>query len=243
MKEKVAKEFFNVLDIKPTDIAFDNISYNDLINAAMSKSMSEYLNYKTDILAVRLRKLFPEKDNLQRWNIYLISLTTYKKCVRCNKVHKLELFNKLSTSLDGYQYSCKICANHYSKIHQDEKNIKAKYYYQKNKEKISNKNKQYYLNHKLESLVKMNKRRANKLQATPAWYEKDLVTEIYKQSSMETHIDHIIPLQSSVVCGLHCIDNLQAISAKENLEKSNKFEQDFESMEHMEWLLNHGLAL
>ena len=46
------------------------------------------------------------------------------------------------------------------------------------------------------------------------------------ETGIQHHVDHIIPLQNKNVCGLHCKDNLQIISAKENAEKYNKLIED-----------------
>lgn len=70
-------------------------------------------------------------------------------------------------------------------------------------------------------------RRARKLQATPAWMERTEISDLYKESNRLSelgelmHVDHIVPLQGKNVCGLHCLDNLQIITATENLKKHN----------------------
>lgn len=73
-------------------------------------------------------------------------------------------------------------------------------------------------------------RRARKLKATPSWSEKNQIKRLYKLSRAltktfkeEHHVDHIVPLKNEKVCGLHCIDNLQILTQKENLTKHNKF--------------------
>lgn len=65
--------------------------------------------------------------------------------------------------------------------------------------------------------------------ATPAWADLDKVLEIYRlaqQLSRQTgapyHVDHIVPLQSDIVCGLHCEANLQVLPALINLQKHNR---------------------
>lgn len=71
--------------------------------------------------------------------------------------------------------------------------------------------------------------RALKLQATPAWASQKYITLWYKLAKMEEartgkkcHVDHIIPLQSEIVCGLHCEDNMQILFAGSNCSKGNR---------------------
>jgi len=68
------------------------------------------------------------------------------------------------------------------------------------------------------------RRRAAKNKATPSWCELDKINEFYDNCPEGYHVDHIIPLQGEVVCGLHVLDNLQYLSAFDNLSKGNKYD-------------------
>lgn len=76
-------------------------------------------------------------------------------------------------------------------------------------------------------------RRAQKLQATPKWcdaeFEQFAISEAYrlsetrsKMTGVKHHVDHIVPLLSKSVCGLHCSANLQVIPAFVNQSKNNR---------------------
>lgn len=67
-------------------------------------------------------------------------------------------------------------------------------------------------------------RKAAKLRATPVWADLDAIASIYKDASSRSgrwHVDHIVPLQSPLVSGLHCEANLQIIPAADNESKRN----------------------
>jgi hypothetical protein len=72
------------------------------------------------------------------------------------------------------------------------------------------------------------KRKARKLQATPAWADLEaikgiyLLAAIFNRTGMDIHVDHIVPLISDKVCGLHCEANLQLLSASDNISKGNR---------------------
>ena len=68
-------------------------------------------------------------------------------------------------------------------------------------------------------------RRAAKLNATPAWINKEFVKEIYEEAKwFGLEVDHIIPLRSDTVCGLHWEGNMQLLSPSENYSKGNKYQ-------------------
>ena len=75
------------------------------------------------------------------------------------------------------------------------------------------------------------KYRASKKEAVVKWCEVEQIKELYKialllksQTGIPHHVDHIVPLQHNLVCGLHCLANLRIITATENCSKSNSFE-------------------
>jgi hypothetical protein len=66
------------------------------------------------------------------------------------------------------------------------------------------------------------RRAAKKNKATPIWAERELIAEVYRQAALrDWHVDHVVPLNSPLVCGLHCWANLQILSPSENCSKGN----------------------
>ncbi len=72
------------------------------------------------------------------------------------------------------------------------------------------------------------KRRVIKKQAIPLWANHKYIELWYKFAKIEekrtgkkVHVDHIVPLKSALVCGLHTEDNMQLLFAKANLVKKN----------------------
>ena len=106
--------------------------------------------------------------------------------------------------------------------------------YQNNKEQI----KQRVNEWKKDNAARVNaivmRRYANKLKATPSWLTEDdhwMLEQAYDLAKLRTqmfgfkwHVDHIVPLQGKIVCGLHVPNNLQVIPASINCSKSNRFE-------------------
>ena len=68
--------------------------------------------------------------------------------------------------------------------------------------------------------------RAARLQRLPAWANKTAIKEFYLNCPEGFQVDHIIPLRGKTVSGLHILENLQYLPAKENLSKGNKFVVD-----------------
>lgn len=104
-----------------------------------------------------------------------------------------------------------------------------KRYYRRHKSKVLKKNKKWRSkNQDLLRLYNVKRRRQIK-KATPSWADLDAIKKIYKQAvalqkkkGVSYHVDHIVPLNSPVVCGLHVDYNLQIMLGKDNFAKRNK---------------------
>lgn len=67
------------------------------------------------------------------------------------------------------------------------------------------------------------KKRADRIRATPVWVDVSaLQTHYIKAQEWNMHVDHIVPLRSKLVCGLHVPWNLQLLAGPENLAKGNR---------------------
>ena len=127
----------------------------------------------------------------------------------------------------------------------EQKLLYQKQYYENNKEAriVAHKeyfknNPNYYKEFRKKYPEKLNakevKRKASKMQRTPAWLtpiDFERIQNAYKLAALQTkltgepwHVDHIIPLQGKIVSGLHVPSNLKVIRGSENCSKRNNFE-------------------
>lgn len=73
------------------------------------------------------------------------------------------------------------------------------------------------------------RRYASKERATPQWADRQAILDVYQEAyrlSNETgidyQVDHIVPILSKLVCGLHVSANLRIIPKTENIAKGNR---------------------
>jgi hypothetical protein len=71
-------------------------------------------------------------------------------------------------------------------------------------------------------------RRVAQINSIPAWANKFFISEIYELAALRTkmlgikfEVDHIVPVKSKRVCGLHVENNLQILTKLENRAKGN----------------------
>ena len=118
----------------------------------------------------------------------------------------------------------------YLKDNKEEISQKYKKYRIKNIDKIKIKNQNWLINNREFVNAKNAKKRSLKLNASVSWADQEKIRWFYKQAirltritGIKFHVDHIAPLKSKYVCGLHNEFNLQILMAYENQSKHNKF--------------------
>jgi hypothetical protein len=123
-------------------------------------------------------------------------------------------------------------ANYYAK-HKEKASLRSRGYREKNREKVNKCIAAWVKNNPGKHNAMCKRHKAAKMRATPAWANQALILAFYEQAQRLTketgvkhHVDHIVPLQGKTVTGFHCEANLQVITARSNISKSNRFWPD-----------------
>lgn len=118
----------------------------------------------------------------------------------------------------------------YRSNNSDKECARARKYRQANAEALRESSKRYHEKNPEAKATWDAARRAQRRRAMPPWADTNAIKAFYraaKQRTKETgtvwHVDHIIPLQHELVCGLHIPANLQLLPAVENTKKHNHF--------------------
>lgn len=111
--------------------------------------------------------------------------------------------------------------------------IARKLAYQKNREKELAKAIEWKSLNKHITRAIVADRNAKKKLATPSWIDRKRIIDLHKkavelkkETGIDWHVDHIVPLKSKLVCGLHWHGNMQLLPASVNQSKSNRLWPD-----------------
>lgn len=158
-----------------------------------------------------------------------------KKCRgKCGLVKPVSEYGVEKLGRDGLKTKCKTCIREYDKdLRQRNRkavNTRTRELFQENPNERRAINNTYRRANPDKRSAWDAKRRAAKLQRTMAWADDWKIRQFYIVAQkltdtygVEFHVDHIVPLQGKLVSGLHVENNLQVITATENLSKNNKF--------------------
>jgi hypothetical protein len=169
-----------------------------------------------------------------------------KTCTKCGLTKDLSCFRRRGPK--GYKPDCKDCARLYNIANREKQLAQMKAYREANRDKIlpfkqawkernrdqvREANRIYQKSNRSIENARTAKRRAARKSATPVWADNAKMAEFYFAADflgMVTgewyHVDHAVPLQSKIVCGLHCEQNLQVLPGIENWKKGNTYWSD-----------------
>ena len=162
-----------------------------------------------------------------------------RECVECAKI-KLQKYEKsLKRTQEKAEYFIKnkdyidARIKVYTIANIEKVKQYSKQYREINKQKLKTYNSEWAKSNAGMATARARKHQLAKLQRTPKWVDSGIewvIKEVYDLAALRTkvhgfswHVDHIVPLQGKLVSGLHIPENLQVISAVENMRKRNTF--------------------
>ena len=162
-----------------------------------------------------------------------------KICSKCGLEKSLSDFSKSNLGAQGVRADCRVCVQRYDaarwarKANYGRALAYVKRLFWPEIHRVHSRNWRKRHPEKWTALVVA--REAAKIRAMPKWADRELIAAFYAEARRLTqatgvlhHVDHIVPLRSKVVCGLHCQFNLRVITAKENERKHNTLLSEFE---------------
>ena len=171
-----------------------------------------------------------------------------KVCTKCREDKPLGLFSRDRGTKDGHCYHCKSCAaervkawfkanperraQHRKKwrdANLELAKVIEKRSYEENRDARLEYKRSYAAANRPRYTHYTQKRKVAQGRAAPSWADQEAIVKIYPQcaeitdqTGVEHHVDHIIPLQGRLVCGLHVENNLQILPGDTNRRKANK---------------------
>jgi hypothetical protein len=171
------------------------------------------------------------------------NIPEFKLCKSCGITKSSEEFGVQGTGrYKGIiRSNCKACdvakSQKWNQDNRDKFNSNCNAYYYRHRERLLSepyakkrleKGNEWYLLHPEVVTRKAASRRAAKLTAIPSWADnvkiQDVYTECHRvltETGIKSVVDHMVPLRSPYVCGLHVHYNLTPLDPHENAKKHN----------------------
>ena len=174
-----------------------------LLEGALTTNIVKYVVEKTgcnkNTVTRALANAFPDRDTIHDRSLskFLLYKWELASCSACGETKDLKEFYYNQNKTSGYSDICKECNKEYRKN-------------------------TYYKDPQKEIHLNSVRKRMRDTKQTPSWACLDTIANFYKNRPEGYHVDHIEPLNGVNVCGLHVIENLQYLTAFENLSKGNR---------------------
>jgi hypothetical protein len=163
-----------------------------------------------------------------------LRLTNNGACIECSQ--RLKRISAEKYRINNQQKVKQAFSNWYKKNRENILEIKAtkrklnpeiarskdRNYYAQNSAKCKARQARYKKLNRAKFTAAESKRRAAKLNACPKWADTTKLNRVYTECPKGYTVDHIVPLQSKIVCGLHVHWNLQYLLPSDNFRKGNR---------------------
>lgn len=158
-----------------------------------------------------------------------ISLRSVKGvCMECAREDSSDITGRRLEYLNQYKASGRDreLKQKWAETNREKSNAQKRAYALANPEKVRESNRKSLQLRRAEAMVTSGDRLAI---ATPKWVDAKGIRDVYdeaaklKSEGKDVHVDHIVPLTGPLVSGLNVPWNLRILDAKENLTKSNQF--------------------
>ena len=168
-----------------------------------------------------------------------------KQCSSCGVLKPLTAYAKASTCKDGHRSYCKVChklrKDAWRRANAAHHSLKCAEWRRANPDKVKDIQKKADAKRRNSGAAaesarrrraanpdryraEVSARRKKLRNATPPWVNIASIREIYLLAKKKgLTVDHIIPIQHPLVCGLHVPANLQLLPLSENVRKQNMF--------------------
>ncbi len=153
-----------------------------------------------------------------------------KKAWLVDNVDHVRQYSKIADAKYREENKEKLAAakSEYHRKHAARLIAKSVAWQKENRDRVNAKNANWRKSNPDACNAKSARRRAAKFKATPIWADNLAIRKIYEDAAARNgyDVDHIVPLNSPLVCGLHVPNNLQVVPSRENRAKGNKFWPD-----------------
>ncbi len=159
------------------------------------------------------------------------------QCSRCLLEKEVEEFPKAKSCISGYRSYCRTCKNKqtvsYYHNNKEKHRLSADKWVQNNLVKVREIKAAWKKRNPLNGQVNASKRSAIKRSAEVLW-DQEFTDFVFEEAhhlrglrdamfNYKWHVDHVIPLQGKLVCGLHVWNNFAVIPAIINMRKNNNY--------------------
>lgn len=154
-----------------------------------------------------------------------------KVCSTCKEELPASRFNRNKSNADWLASRCRECDSDYKKEYykidyvKEREAKRLKDFSKRNKKQLQEYRREYYSRPEVKVKKNINSINSQRRQREriPSWEKTENIKYYYMESRAKgLEVDHIVPINSDLVCGLHCVDNFQMLTREENASKGNR---------------------